>query len=46
MLLSLMPLLLVKPLIGLGPIELELELSIEPDMSLRRIGLIIGRQAF
>ena len=45
MLLSLMPLLLVRPLIALGPVELDLELSIELDMSLRKTGLMIGRQA-
>jgi hypothetical protein len=41
-----MPLLLVKPLIGFGPVELDLELSSEPGMSLLKIGLIIGRHAF
>jgi hypothetical protein len=40
-----MPLLLVKPLRGLGLVELDLELSNEPDMNLRKIGLVIGRQA-
>ena len=41
-----MPLLLVKPLRGLGALELDLEPSIEPDMNLRMIGLVMGRQAF
>lgn len=43
---SLIRLLLVKPLIGLEPVELDLELSSEPSISLRKTGLIIGRQAF
>jgi hypothetical protein len=41
-----MPLLLVKPLRGLGALGLDLEPSIEPDMNLRMIGLVMGRQAF
>jgi hypothetical protein len=43
---SFIPLLLVKPLRGLGPVEWDLEPSIDPDVNLRKIGLVIGRQAF
>lgn len=46
MLLSLMPLLLVKPLMGLGPVEFDFELRIELKTLDRKIGLIIGKQAF
>lgn len=42
---SLMPLLLVKPLMGLGPDELDLEASVVPDSILRKMGLMMGRQA-
>lgn len=42
---SLIPRLLVKPLIGLGALELDLDESIELEMNLRKIGRIIGRQA-
>ena len=45
MFVSLMPLLLVKPLMGLGPDELDLEVRVVPDSILRKMGLIIGRQA-
>ena len=42
---SLMPLLLVRPLMGLGPDELDLEASVVPESILRKMGLMIGRQA-
>jgi hypothetical protein len=45
MLVSLMPLLLVKPLMGLGPSEWDLELRIVPERTLRKTGLMMGRQA-
>jgi hypothetical protein len=44
-LVSLIPRLLVKPLIGLGPVELDFDESIELEMTLRKIGRMIGRQA-
>ena len=40
-----MPRLLVKPLIGLGALELDLDESIELEMNLRKIGRMMGRQA-
>jgi hypothetical protein len=46
MLLSLIPLLLVKPVMGLGPVEFDLELRIELNILVRRIGRMIGKQAF
>lgn len=45
MLLSLIPLLLVKPLMGLGPVVFDFELRIELNRLVRKIGRIIGKQA-